>query len=320
MWKQLLASVLCLAASTLQAASFSKTCEQGTVNVSCVQPGWGIGAEALFLQAGLPNLDYVGSTHKRKSYYGIKENYIRKGFEYGAGFKLQAFYHVQNGKDVNVNWYHYNHTTVQSLPSRINVYDVNFGGKVRLTLKPRWDAVNFELGQRFDFSTSGSLRLHGGIQYANIKMDNIVTGTRVALFNGKQRVNNSYYYGVGIRIGGDYSWHMTQGFAIYTNAAGAILKGRHEFKRSITLNTETPRGTYLDKNHGFSNASIAELEGKLGASYTRPLAHGVLDVVAGWMLVNYFDVLQIADSFHGGRTKESNFAVDGPFVGLSWRA
>lgn len=311
----LLGSLLYSTSQMLMAGSMGATCAVGEVSTPCDARGWGFGAQALYLSADFASLNFIGSTTDMEI-GANEEHFLDKQFDDGFGFKLETFYNFRSGRDLNLNWYHYEHTTYQSLPNFVNVYDSAFTGSVLLRLKPQWNAVNLELGQRIDLNTLGNIRFHGGLQYANMQLSNVTTGTGTQQGVTKNRVNDSSFQGVGLRAGTDLTYAFSHGVELYSNVGGALLSGHHSFNRQA--NFYAGRGTILSGNYGTARATVTELEGKLGAKYSRSLAQGVLRLDAGWMWVNYYNAIEVADSFHNGRTKESNFAIQGSFVGLTW--
>lgn len=282
--------------------------------------GFGAGAQALYLTANIPNLEYLGSTTQNTS-TTYHEYFVSKKFNYGMGFKLDAFYHFGTGKDGTLNWYHYNHHSLHTMmtgPDTISVYDTPFTGTVVTTLKPKWDAVNLEFGQRIDIKTWGNVRFHGGLQYANIAMDNITTGTGTYTNYGKLRTNYSSFEGIGPRVGADLSYDFWRGIALYLNSAGAVLSGHNAFQRQAITYLNPGFGTFSDMNSGKANEIVMEFDFKLGGSYSHPFARGDLQLDAGWMWADYLGAIEIADSLHNGRTKAANFAVQGAYAGLKW--
>lgn len=309
-----------LVSTAVTAGGMGPACDGGSLTVPCKNQGFGFGAQALYLTANLPNLAYYGSSSDGTARMR-HEYFLKKGFSYGFGFEVEGFYHFGRGKDLNLNWYHYNHNSQQTIPDTndtISVYDTLFTGTVTTQLKPKWDAVNLEFGQRIDIQTWGNVRFHGGLQYANLTMHNITTGTGVFLNYGQSRTNYSSYEGIGPRAGADLSFDLRRDITLYLNGAAAILSGQNSFEREAITYLAPGSDNYHDINSGSANEIGTEVEYKLGASYTHPLAKGSLQLNAGWMLVNYYSVIIIADSFHNGRTKESNFAVQGAFAGLKW--
>lgn len=305
-----------LAGNNLMAGSMGDVCKVGDVTTPCATKGWGVGVQALYVQPAFNNLNYIGSTTTGTTLVSSQENFIDKDFNYEFGFKLEGFYNFGAGNDLNLNWYRYEPTTNKNLPSDINVYDGTFSGNVRLQLKPQWNAVNLEYGQRFDINQLTHIRLHGGLQYTNIKLTNFTTGSDTTIGNAQSRNNYSSFQGAGVRGGADLSRDLIYGFSLYTNLGASLLTGPSSFNRQLV--TYTTGGTFLDANSGSSNITVTELEGKLGFTYAYPLSRGSLMIDAAWMWINYLDAITIADSAHNGRTKESNFAVQGPLFGIRW--
>jgi hypothetical protein len=291
--------------------------QMGDAHTITEPQGWGAAAQALYLQANYSSLGYIGSTEVQ-TFEDYTESFKPKDFNYGFGFKVEAFYQFKTGRDVNLNWYHYDHTSTQGLPDGINVYDTVFNGTVLLKSEPKWNAVNLELGQKMNIDTWGRLRFHGGLQYADMSQTSVTTGTFVAYGKGKIRTNRSSYNGVGPRVGLDvgYFFKRAPGVELITNVATGLLIGHHKFiRQAVTYNST---GTYLDQNNGTSQAIVTAIDAKIGVSYHRPIARGDLRLDAGWMVSDYFNPIEIADSFHHGRTKESNFAIQGPYFGLKY--
>lgn len=309
--------ILCAFYGTSYSGGMGSSCTPADVTSPCLSKGWGVAAEALYLRADFPSLNYIGST-RATTMYSRDEVFISKKFNYGFGFKLEGFYNTQDGRDIDLNWYHYQYTTQQNLPSPINVFDTSFADAVIVRLNPRWDAVNLEFAQRLDINTLGNLRLHGGLQYADMQLSNVTTGSRRLLDDGIQRNNTSTYQGVGVRVGADLFRPLRFGLGVYSNIASALLIGNQKFYRNIYTVTAIGPGVFSDANHGSAISTVTELEGKLGLTYSHSMLQGLLRINAGWMWVNYYSAIQVADSFHNGRTKESNFSLQGPFVGLKW--
>ena len=293
--KKTAVAVLALGSSAVFAGTMGPVCTPGSVTVPCERNAWNFGAQALYLQT--TGTDFVGVTST-----GTTDTFNNFDHNWGWGFKIEGSYHFSTGSDIDVNWYHYNKTTTNNY---VAVPVVGIGAvPFALSVEPKWDAVNFEVGQHVDFGEQSNIRFHGGAQYARIQRDFSLYLTAPATFvaNGQQKYN-----GFGPRVGMDMSYDLGNGLAIYGNGATALLVGDSKF--SNTFNAAFP----VTATNGSRTIIVPELEGKLGLTYTYAMAQGDLSLDAGYMWVNYFDVHN-----NGSLSSQTNFGIHGPYVGGKW--
>ena len=151
--------------NSIWAGTMGDACNAWT---GCLESSLGFNADLLILQADYSSLGYIGSETTGTFYW--EEKFYAKDFTYGPGFKIEGYYNFNQENDINVNWYHYQYTMNQALPDGLNVFDSPFYGNVNLQLKPRWNAINLEFGTTI-IDKRDKLRLHGGIQYADMSQN-----------------------------------------------------------------------------------------------------------------------------------------------------
>ncbi|MCX7118104.1 MAG: Lpg1974 family pore-forming outer membrane protein [Legionellales bacterium] len=317
--KKTAVAVLAFGSSAVFAGTMGPVCTPGSVTVPCASSAWDFGVQALYLKPTYSGYPYQNSTVTVAANGDTLETYNAGPYNWGWGFKLEGSYHFSTGNDLNLNWYHLNHTTSR-------VLDVIPGTEIDSAItttgsnQSRWDAVNLEFGQHAHFGEWKNIRFHGGVQFVSIRanaglninepaLTNVDLGGNIAA-NSDQKFN-----GFGPRIGADYWYNWGNGFAMYANGATGLYVGSQSFTNSLVVVDDANLLPTLTAT-GSATAVVPELEGKLGVKYTYAMAQGDLSLDAGWMWVNYWDALHTG--IGGGLTKETNFAVNGPFVGLKW--
>jgi hypothetical protein len=276
---------------------------------------WGYGGQALVLQPDFSNYNFIGDRTTAAANINDRD-FVAKDFKYNWGFKVEAFKHFGGSLDTNLNWYHTGNQYSQNLPSGTNVWGSSFGGTVATTLKPQWNAINLEVAKTFSFDESGKVRVFTGLQYADIRLEEITTGTSRTVASTIRRQTNTKFQGGGLRAGADVSYAWKKGLSFYANMGAAFLSGRHNFNRDSQQ--VQGAGILLQNSSGAANSTIEEFEGKLGVSYQTKLKKSCCDLVLdmGWMWVNYFDAVVHGDEgVAGGRTYVSDFSQQGLYVG-----
>lgn len=309
-------SIILLILSSISVFGFAKNneppCQAARKPINCMLGNWGFGGQALFLRPDYNNYNYIG-TRPIITVNSNEQSFVRKDFEYQFGFKLETFSQITNTMDLNLNWYHYNVETRQDLPAGINVFGNTFAGRVVTLLNPDWDAVNLEVGNLFNINSVMQLRLHMGLQYADIGLEQRTAGSDRSTGNTQLRTDRSTYKGGGVRGGADITYQVSKGLSVYTNLGAGLLTGTQRFSRESTTNTNPQTFT---SDNGASTTTVEELEGKLGLSSVSHLTTGDLVFDIGWMWVNYFNAIQFANA--NGRTDVSNFTEQGLYFGLKW--
>lgn len=333
--KKTAVAVLAFGSSAVFAGTMGPICAPGNVTVPCASTAWDFGVQALYLQPTYSGLGYIGSNSVTNATTGaVTESYIKAPQNWGWGFKLEGSYHFNTGNDLNLNWYYLDNTHEQNhafgANTSIGPFNVTTGTTTATASNQvQWDAVNLEFGQHAHFGEFKNIRFHGGVQYAYIKNKQSINSTNVSaavtpITSTATASDDVSYSGFGPRIGADYWYNWGNGFAMYAKGATTLLVGSQKFTDTYSA-AALPFAIAKASTTGSTTAIVPQLEGKLGATYTYAMAQGDLSLDLGWMWVNYFNAL--SDGIRvatgsvgtlGGSTTESNFAVQGPFVGLKW--
>jgi hypothetical protein len=287
--------------------------------VPCEQSAWHFGTQALYLQPRYTGYNHFGALGNTPP--GV--NPTQLAFQpvndsWGWGFKIEAAYNFLTGNDINLNWSRYNRTTNRgtiNVPPGSSFTDVLSNeynaGTISTLRRPTWDSVNAEFGQLLHFGDYNDFRFHGGVQYARIQ-------TQVSLSEPDAIDSTIYstqaltYSGFGPRMGMDMGYHLRPTFIVYADGAANILIGPNQF---YDTGIGTGRNTWQLVT-GSTTGIVPELELKLGAKYTYALTQGDLRFDLGWMWNNYFSS-QV--NSHGTDTHESDFGLQGLFLGLVWQ-
>lgn len=346
--KKTAVAVLAFGSSAVFAGSMGPVCAPGNVTVPCASTAWDFGAQALYLQPSMSGHAYNGadvtydttavSDFDPNGVYAANESYRKAPYNWGWGFKLEGSYHFNTGNDLNLNWYWFDHTNTKTSAGVLTTLD---GGNIwgdsgiSSTTQTQWDAVNLEFGQHVHFGEWKNIRFHGGVQYAYINNELDYSSNIYAVPNTDQSIygvsltGNTKFSGFGPRIGADYWYNWGNGISMYANGATALLVGTQSFNSTLASTTNVGNTNTVNPTigqTGSATAIVPELEAKLGLTYTYAMAQGDLSLDVGWMWVDYIDALSRGtgslDSFFNGpgfgSTKESNFAVQGPYIGLKW--
>lgn len=284
--KQSLMVLLALGSGNLFAGTMGPVCSPGNITTPCDSSAWEVGGYALYLQN-----DVSGPLA------WLSHGSERINSEWDWGFALEAGYHYNTGKDINLNWTRFYSTN-------------NFYDQGENHIEHNWDQVNVELGQSIDVSPASKLRLHAGAQYSRLFVEGDPVSSPAFEFNGNNySLFNSSYNGFGPRVGADLIYNFDRGLSIYGKTAGSLLIGNSKSTSSFT-----PLGTNY-QYRSLKNIITPELEAKLGGSYSYNMNQSNLTLDAGYMWASYINVFRTTQSLYA---TDSSSSFSGPYFGLKY--
>lgn len=296
---------------------------------------WTLGASALYLKSsfGGNGLGYSSFSNYGADFYnnprevnGAPNHLSNILPKWDWGFQVEMGYQCGAGNDIDINWSHFDNTTHGHLPQ-----GTLFAGSANtlyadaLTVAPRWDAVNIEIGQSIRFNDFQKLRIHAGVEFAQVRAIFInspkLTPTADPIFITADKIS---YKGFGPRIGGDFTYGVGCGFGIYAKGAASLLVGKA--KQNITgYHDLTGFNLYSTGNFIQSNSSVVvtELEAKLGLKYNYAFDCSNIGLDLGYMWVTYLNALvsQVGAGIVSSSISNSsaaNFDLNGVYLGFTW--
>ena len=290
---------LCVMTIGVYAGSMGETCISENVITPCASKAWEFGIQALYLKptySGNSGYFIDNEFPSQISYDNVPKNW-------GWGFAVDGSYAFNTGNDINLHWVHYN------IKTKPDTQYITLLSQYFFANTNRFDQVDLVLGQKVFLSPRSYVRLSGGLQYADITVNQQHNYT--APFNFIGRVNSDYN-GVGPRIGTDLGYQLGAGFGLTANAAATILYGTSRINTTAT----TPENTLVFRSQYGTNKLLAPgFEEKLGINYNHLFQQGNLTLEGGYSAYNYFGV--VTQTF-GNAVSFSNFGLYGPYFGLKW--
>lgn len=317
MLKKITIAVLGLSASGLMfAGTMGPACIPGNVTVPCAAELWELGADALYLTS------IYGATKSNE--VAINSQYKEVNSDWNWGYRLNGAYHFNTGNDVTINWTHFSSSVNQMglagsviLNPVVTLPNVPF----QLISRNRMDQVNAVMGQHVDLGQRDKMRFYAGLQYANIQSNaqSYYTSAIITGLTGYSlsKFDNTDYKGYGPSFGIDYSYNITEAFSLTANGSGSILYGTTRYHAGNVFN---PVGAIPLQVYASKKAIVPSLEAKLGVNYAYNLSQGVVNIDAGYQVINYFNPLtgQNPQLTYTPRIDSVNYGVYGPYFGLKY--
>ncbi len=282
------------------AGTMGMVCVPGKVIVPCHESQWSFAADAL----------YVDTVNSAKAYATLTPGAIAPlNNPWDWGVHLAGSYQYNTGNDIALSWLHatamdsqFGLTGPFVIPTLAQPVVLPFS----LTNQNSIDKVDAVLGQEVQLSPRNTLRFYAGAQYAGIQQ-NIIHYYAPGGYSDK--VN---YKGAGPVVGLDYSYEVLPQLSIIANSATSFLYGPTLMNSGYVISSVNFATQYEKRN-----TVVPGFEAKLGVSYAYTMAQGVVNVRAGYQVVDYLNAFQTADATS---ITTSNYALYGPYFGLKYIA
>jgi hypothetical protein len=298
---------------------------------------WEFAGKALYMQM---------STEAAQANYNIgssTQTFFPAGTGQGWnwGWELEAARHFDSGRDINLNWYHlkgnktlnYGPGSIQTRwyvsgnPEEGPSYPYAKVNQISGSNANKWDMVNLELAQNLSINQNTWARLYLGVDYSRVGADsyayindNIIGLLITSNTNYNLNYNqNSTFNGFGPRTGVDLGYNMNCGFRFYGGGALGILAGTAKTFYNHTVEaTNNPNQPLPFSGARYYNVAkvVAEIDGRLGATYSYQMSYGEISLDAGWMWVNYISALASQSAANGANG--NNFGIQGLYFGAKW--
>jgi len=307
--------LLCGVAATAIAAAAP---EAAQAQMYSSGPGFYVSAEGRYLMnegGKVPNYAYAYNF----SNGGYEES--KTNAENGWGGKVMLGYRFGNNWDVGVGisggW----------LKGKDSANGVEQGGvsgfNEKLKVELDYQTVDFEAGYNFAMGPGTTLRLFGGLRFANFNQKATGEGASTNTlaydytFDAKRKTK---YWGIGPRIGANGQVGLGGGFHMFGGVSGALLFGKfndkHNFETNNLAGTFPRFYSYNDKK---KSKMVPNVAGEIGLGYQFGAGTGsTVSIQAGYG----------GEAFFGAGSKgyvqayikdsdSTDYVMHGPFVRLT---
>jgi hypothetical protein len=269
------------------AGNMEPVCVPGNVSVPCAIQQWDLGVRALYLNPS--------HTITQKLFTNSTTDFNQINNRWGFGYQLTGSYHFQTGNSILMDWTHYDVTTTRS------AFDVSQSN--------RFDQANLVLGQDVYFDGYKQARFYGGLQYANIRLENFHYGLNLP--PTVNQIDHTDFRGVGPVFGIDFAYAISNGFSITANTSTSVIYGAA--KNRIT--NYTPNLIVVSQTFVRTKLMVPGLEEKLGLNYKYQFRQGQLILDGGYQALNYFNAINRTSTTG---IVNNDFGLFGPYFGIRW--
>ena len=324
--------IVCLAMLLKSFSGFAgimgEVCSASNTLLPTEKRAWDISGRALYLQSTA-----MQPTSPMSQTFNESNKTITWGTnpDWGWGFQLAGAYHFSSGSEVNLNWYHYRRSTLNSIT--VTVDDGNnlvipfvgpfIGNMVSSFFQAQWDQANLEFAQPVYFAKNKFLRLHGGLNYSRVSANSTLSNSYVDGETEEESnmvsaySSSTVFNGFGPRVGADLNYQLDNHIGVYATGAMSLLAGTSK----ALIGYSTTALPASNNAVGFSTPNvIPELDTKMGFMYNYETTHGALSLDLGWLWAHYVNAI----GNYGLSTNRpitsslTNFGVQGLYADMKW--
>lgn len=305
----------------LQAGTMGPVCNSQNVTVACPDNYWDLGITALYFKPGTASylLNPYLTVPVGRTFHNVKS-------PWDWSFIVEGSYHFNTGNDLNLNWLHFSVDNSDRFTRFFPASEATGPDNLRTTslqMDTSLDAVNLEFAQTARFALDTTIRFHGGMHYANAKVNRYVQEFEQVEdppeFNFQTTSVSTNFEGIGPRVGVDMSHNLNYGFKVFAQGAMAILSGKEKAKLSGS-NRSGPIDVFFGARATLKSM-VPELDARLGASYDWNTNGGQVSLTAGWLFQHYFNMLLLppGEALNNSTTVTAhNFFLNGPYIKGKW--
>lgn len=248
----------------------------------------------------------------------VVQGYLDVQPNFSYAFEMDGRYDFGAGRDLSISYEHGNQlyrgaigTFVGSVtfqPSIVSGFILPVYQVVNANDDFLYNTVNVEMGQHVDVGTFGALRVHAGLEYAQIDYIKNIYGVGTSSNPDQSVAMRSEYEGVGPGMGLDLTHYIGSGFSMLLRSNFGLLIGDNDVDA-----TQSNVGVGVVQSYSFEREHIVvpTLELRAGARVATSVYSYGLIFEGGYRFADYYKSLQFV---RGAGAVTESFNVQGAYL------
>ncbi len=295
--------------------------------------GMYINVDILYWHAKVGGTEYCYTDQDPGATLPIQGSLRENDFDWDWGFRIGLGYNFEHdGWDAFLNYTYFDSSDgsktaagfngsvipLKGTPSITGSTDLTSVTNATSNYKFDYDNLDLELGRNYFISRSLSFRPHFGLRstWLDLTQRTNFYGGSVLLDNQLLVYDSNNFWGLGPRAGVNSKWHLTNGFSVVGNLAGALLYGYYKVEHNENDTTSLSHSLEIDANmHRFCpNAQMY-----LGLSFDKYIYNDKqhIGVALGWEIQYYWRVNQMLKSDDFQVLKYERYSEDAAMYGVT---